>query len=203
MDNQSTAMEVLEIMCEMSSLSKMPRIGWILAGVNDPESISDHCYETALFAYFLAKRIQQPVDIGKILSMALFHEVGETRLSDLPRRAKPYVKKFKKQGEKEILFDVLGSFAADIGSILDEFEECTSLEARITEAAEELQIIFKSLIYAKENNGDMSEYRLDVSRYDSLGIDIAEEISNIIESKLGEYLGDKPYWELGYKRGNS
>lgn len=200
MDKNSNAMEILEIMCEMSSLSKMPRIGWILAGVNDPESISDHCYETALFAYFLAKKVGQPVNLEKIFMMALFHEVGETRLSDLPRRAKPYVKRFKKQGEKEILLDVLGSFSDEVCSVLDEFEEKTSLEARITEAAEELQIIFKSLIYAKENNGDMSEYRLDVARYDALGIDIAEEISKIIESKFGEYIGNKPYWELGYKR---
>ena len=200
MEKNKKALDILEIMCEMSSLSKMPRIGWVLAGVNNAESISDHCFETALLAYFLSKNIDQEVDMGKILMMALFHEVGETRLSDLPRRAKPYVKKFKKEGEKNISIDVLGDYAEDINTILDEFEEKKTLEARLTEAAEELQIIFKSLIYAKENNGDMSEYRQDVAAYDSLGIEMAEAISKIIGEKLNDYLGDKTYWEIGYKQ---
>lgn len=200
MEKNKKALDILEIMCEMSSLSKMPRIGWVLAGVNNAESISDHCFETALLAYFLSKNINQKVDMGKIMMMALFHEVGETRLSDLPRRAKPYVKKFKKEGEKNISIDVLGDYAEEINTILDEFEEKKTLEARLTEAAEELQIIFKSLIYAKENNGDMSEYRQDVAAYDSLGIEMADAISKIIGEKLNDYLGDKTYWEIGYKQ---
>lgn len=200
MKEREKALEILEIMCEMTSLSKMPRIGWLLAGVNDAESISDHCYETALIAYFLSKNIDYHVDLGKVLMMALFHEVGETRLSDLPRRAKPYVKSFKKEGEKDIAIDVLGNYAEEINAILDEFEEKKTLEACLTEAAEELQIIFKSLIYAKENNGDMSEYRQDVKRYNSYEIDIAHEISKIIDEKLNGYLDNKPYWEIGYKR---
>jgi len=200
MEKNKKALDILEIMCEMSSLSKMPRIGWVLAGVNNAESISDHCFETALLAYFLSKNIDQEVDMGKILMMALFHEVGETRLSDLPRRAKPYVKKFKKEGEKNISIDVLGDYAEEINTILDEFEEKKTIEARLTEAAEELQIIFKSLMYAKENNGDMSEYRQDVAAYDSLGIEMADAISKIIGEKLNDYLGDKTYWEIGYKQ---
>lgn len=200
MKKNEKALDILEIMCEMSSLSKMPRIGWLLAGVNNAESISDHCYETALFAYFLSKNIDCEVDMGKILLMALFHEVGETRMSDLPRRAKPYVKKFKKEGEKNISYDVLGDYAEEINVILDEFDEKKTLEARLTEAAEELQIIFKSLIYAKENNGDMSEYRQDVEKYDSYGIDMADAIAKIIDEKLNDYLDNKTYWEIGYKR---
>lgn len=200
MEKNKKALDILEIMCEMSSLSKMPRIGWVLAGVNNAESISDHCFETALLAYFLSKNIDQEVNMGKVLMMALFHEVGETRLSDLPRRAKPYVKKFKKESEKNISIDVLGDYAEEINTILDEFEEKRTLEARLTEAAEELQIIFKSLIYAKESNGDMSEYRQDVAAYDSLGIEMADAVSKIIGEKLNDYLGDKTYWEIGYKQ---
>lgn len=200
MDKRVQANEILECLCEISALTNFPRIGWILAGVRDPESVSDHCYETAILAYLLAQKTDYDFDIGKILIMALFHEVGETRLTDLPRRAKPYVKSFKKKAENDIIYDVMGSFAQSIGIVLKEFEEKESMEAKLVEAAEELQIIFRSLLYAKENNGDMSEYRRDVAKYSSEGFDIAQEVADIIKEKLNKYLGNKEYWEIGYKQ---
>ena len=200
MDNRERASEILDCLCEISALTNFPRIGWVLAGVRDPESVSDHCFETALLAYMLSKTINYDFDLGKMLTMALFHEIGETRLTDLPRRAKPYVKAFKKNAEKEILFDVMGSFSEDLNTVLTEFEEKETPEAKLVEAAEELQIVFRSLIYAKENNGDMSEYRRDVANYSSEGFDIAQDIATIIGEKLNMYLNEKHYWEIGYKR---
>jgi len=200
MKNREQANEILECLCEISALTNFPRIGWILAGVRDPESVSDHCFETALLAYMLSKKIDYKFDLGKMMMMSLFHEIGETRLTDMPRRAKPYVKAFKKKAENEILFDVMGSFAEDVSLILSEFEEKETPEAKLVEAAEELQIIFRSLLYAKENNGDMSEYRGDVARYSSEGFDIAQDIATIIGEKLNKYLNGKEYWEIGYKR---
>ncbi|MCL2722178.1 MAG: HD domain-containing protein [Treponema sp.] len=200
MDNREQANEILECLYEISTLTKFPRTGWILAGVRDPESVSDHCFETALLAYMLSRKIDYRFDIGKMMTMALFHEIGETRLTDMPRRAKPYIKEFKKKAEKSILFDVMGSFAENVNSILSEFEEKETPEAKLVEAAEELQIIFRSLLYAKENNGDMSEYREDVAKYSSEGFDIAQDIAAVIGEKLDKYLNGKEYWEIGYKR---
>jgi len=39
-------------------------------------------------------------------------------------------------------------------------EEKQTIEARLCETAEELQIIFEALVYAEENRGDTSEYRM-------------------------------------------
>jgi putative hydrolases of HD superfamily len=193
---------LLQVFTELSYLTRIRRTGWILAGVSDPETIADHCYETAIFAYFLSKQIDEKVDMGKILTMALFHEVGEVRLGDFPRRAKKYVKKFKKDAEKAIMNDVLGDIEKDLFPILHEFEECKTVEAKLVEAAEELQIIFKALVYAKENRGDISEYKIDVEKYDSQGFEIAQKIADVIKSKLGKYLGDKEYWAIGYNENN-
>jgi len=193
---------ILEVFTELSYLTRIKRTGWVLVGVPDPETVADHCYETAIFTYILSKYIDVKVDIGKALTMALFHEVGEVRIGDFPRRAKKYVKKFKKGAEDSAIHDILGDVVNDIIPTLHEFEECTSVEAKLVEAAEELQIIFKALIYAKENKGDISEYRNDIQRYDAKGFEIAQEIADIIKVKLEGYLGDKKYWEIGYKENN-
>ena len=193
------ANRVLECFAELSTLTRLPRMGWILAGVPDPESVSDHCFETALFAYILAKYSHEEVDIKKVLLMALFHEVGEARLTDLPRRCKPYMRKAKRPAEREAAKDILDGIAEEIVELNDELHELSSPEARLVEAAEELQIIFRAMIYAKEGRGDMSEYRLDVEKYDSLGIKCADDIAKLIKDKLNDYLSDKKYWEIGYR----
>jgi hypothetical protein len=56
------------------------------------------------------------------------------------------------------------------------------------------------MYYAKEENGDISEYRRDVAKYDDLGVEPARLVADVVARRLHEYLGDKPYWELGYSR---
>ena len=191
---------VLECFAELHNLVRLPRSGWIMAGVQNPESVGDHCYEAALIAYILARHVSVQVDLGRVLTMLLFHEVGEARLTDMPRRAAPYIKESKDAAEVGIAKDVLAGVADDIHDVLREFHARETPEAKLAEAAEELQIIFASLMYAKEGAGDMSEYRQDVARFKDYGVSMAAEIAQVIQRRLGEYLGDKPYWEIGYRR---
>lgn len=193
------ANRVLESFFELSMQTRLPRTGWILAGVADPESCADHCYETAVFAYILSKYIDEKVDLKKVLLMALFHEVGEARLADLPRRSKEYIGKAKRQAEREAALDILDDVAVELIQLQDELHSLSTPEARLVEAAEELQIIFKSLVYAKEGRGDMSEYRNDAERYNSQGFKCADQIAQLIKEKLNEYLAGKKYWEIGYR----
>jgi putative hydrolase of HD superfamily len=194
------AERIVDCIAELHALTKLPRIGWVLAGVHDPERVATHCYETAVIACILSRYLSDSVDIGKVLTMALFHEVGEVRLSDLPRRAAPYVGRAKDQAESEIAQDVLRDVADDIRAIVEEFHDRKTIEARLTEAAEELQIVFAAMMYAKERNGDMSEYRRDAAKYDSYGVEIAQQVAAVVRDKLETYLGDHPYWEIGYRR---
>src|ERR1017187_4953683 len=116
--------------------------------------------------------------------MLLFHEVGEVRLTDMPRRAAPYIKSGKNAAEVGIARDVLAGVAEKNCDILAEFHARETPEARLAEAAEELQIIFASLMYAKEGVGDMSEYRQDVAAYKDYGVGMAGEIARVIERRL-------------------
>jgi hypothetical protein len=53
--------KVLDTIAELHSLTRLPRIGWILAGVQPPERVSDHGFETALIAYILSRYMGEPV----------------------------------------------------------------------------------------------------------------------------------------------
>ncbi|BBO89862.1 HD domain-containing protein [Desulfosarcina ovata] len=194
------AERVLECFMELHTLTKLRRTGWLLVGVPEAESVSDHCYEAALFAFILSKQLNVKVDIGRVVLMLLFHEVAEARITDLPRRSKDYIGKAKKHGETEAAKDILFDVADDVIELLDEMHAKETPEAKLAEAAEELQIIFRALVYAKECRGDMSEYRRDVQNYDDFGIPAARQIADLIGKKLDEYLAGKPYWEIGYSK---
>jgi len=194
------AERILECFMELHALTKLRRTGWILAGVPEAESVADHCFEAAVFAVILSKHLDAKVDIGKVVLMLLFHEVAEARITDLPRRSKDYIGAAKKSGEADAALDILHGVAEDIVGLLDEMHEKETIEARLAEAAEELQIIFRAMVYAKECRGDMSEYRRDVEQYDELGIPPARKVADVIGEKLTKYLAGKPYWELGYSK---
>lgn len=132
--------------------------------------------------------------------MLLFHELGETRLTDLPRRAAPYVKGFKREAERAIADDVIDGVSRLVPGLLAEFEAGQTIEARIAESAEELQILFAALMYARDGNGDMSEYLKDVDSYDDLGVPYIGEVSALIGQRLAGYLNGKPHWSIGYSR---
>lgn len=191
---------MLKAFIEMDALTRLPRTGWLLAGVSRPESVSDHCFETAIFAYLLSRQLNVVVDMRKVLLMALFHETAEARITDLPRRSKDYIGRAKRDGEAAATLDILDSVSDEIPALLEEMHELVTPEARLVEAAEELQIIFKAMLYAKENQGDMSEYRRDVRKYDSLGVVPAQEVAGLIGEKLEEYLAGKRYWPIGYDK---
>ena len=110
------------------------------------------------------------------------------------------MRRLKREGEREARLDVLDGVADEIVPLLDEMEELKTLEARLVEAAEELQIIMAAMFYAKEGQGDITEYRRDAAQYDPLGIDPAKQVAQVVEQRLGEYLGDRPHWEIGYRR---
>ncbi|WP_174188452.1 HD domain-containing protein [Nocardia barduliensis] len=199
-NDDSQGDRLLEFMTEAHNLTRLQRAGWVMAGVSNPESVADHCFEAAMWAVLLAQHAPESVDIGKVLTMLLFHEIGEARLTDLPRRAAPYVKGAKGKAERDIANDLFDGVSDIIVSILEEFHARQTPEARIAEAAEELQIIFAALMYAKEGNGDITEYRDDVKNYPDYGVEMATKIAEVIGTRLDGYLGDKPYWKIGYRR---
>ncbi len=196
----SLEVRIVDLMSEIHNLTRLPRTGWIMAGVNNAESVSDHCYEAAVISFILAEHLDIEVDHGRVIEMLLFHELGESRLTDLPRRGGKYIKAAKSDAERAIANDLLWGVSDRITGLLEEFHARETPEAQLAEASEELQIIFAALMYAKDRNGDMTEYVNDAAAYEDFGIGLAGAVADVIESKLGEYVGNRPYWSLGYSK---
>jgi hypothetical protein len=68
---------------EMGLLKRYKRTGWMIAGIDDPESIAEHSFRTAIIGYLLA--VMEGADPAKTAAMCLFHDTQETASGTCPR----------------------------------------------------------------------------------------------------------------------
>lgn len=71
----------LDVFLDMvGKLKETKRTGWVERGVNDPESVSDHSYMTALMCMIIQK---EGIDREKVIKMAIVHDVAESITGDI------------------------------------------------------------------------------------------------------------------------
>ena len=106
----------LDLLVEMARLKAIPRLGWLLRGVRDVESVAAHSYGVAFIAMLLVDRARQrgdEVDAGRTLRMALLHDLTEARIGDLPGTIKPYFDRLTlHRMEERVATEMLGPLGA-------------------------------------------------------------------------------------------
>ena len=69
-----------EELLTLLKLKQLARTGWVRAGVENPESVADHSWGMAILALRLCP---QELDLCKVLSMCIMHDVAEILVGDL------------------------------------------------------------------------------------------------------------------------
>jgi putative hydrolase of HD superfamily len=141
---------IVELALQVDRLEALPRLGWAMRGVARPESVAAHVFGTAFWAMLLAELFPQ-ADALKILRMALLHELGETKLGDIPKIAEAYLPaNAKDAAERAVAVELLACRDAAGErqlALFDEFQQGETLEARLVRAADKLQMMAKALRY--------------------------------------------------------
>jgi putative hydrolase of HD superfamily len=188
---QLNAEEIIEVCLKSESLKRIPRTGWILAGASpsEVESVASHSWGTAIFALFLAHNVKSEgmsVDIEKLLTMAVLHDLPEAIVSDIPHRAVELggaaMKSAKKETERNAMRQMLGT-AGTLGESLtkrwEELEESRTIEARIVIAADRLDMLAHAISletsgFPPQNlDGFFEHAKVDIY---GLHLDIAESL---------------------------
>lgn len=78
---------------EAGMLKRVARSGWWAEKVKLPESVADHSFRTAIIAFILARMEGLGEDEArKLCTAAVFHDMHETRLSDLNKITARYIR---------------------------------------------------------------------------------------------------------------
>ena len=137
---------VAQFFIELGMLKRMPRSGWIQAGVQNPESVAGHSYRTAMIAWALAKF--RKADTDKVVKMALLHDIEEARTGDLNIVNKKYHLNGKKaKAYSDVLIN--SPFAAEALALIAELGEQKTIEAKLVKEADRLELFAQAFEYAQ------------------------------------------------------
>jgi len=145
--NENEADKLARFLYEAGHLKNLPRSGWLVAGIKNPESVADHSFRVAVIAAILAKL--EGADAGRAVTLAVFHDLAETRTGDLHKMAQKYLDGkdgAEKAGDEqaESLPSLLNAFLKDTAS---EIHQKASPEAAILADADRLDCLLSALEY--------------------------------------------------------
>lgn len=141
----SSATGIAKFMFEVGALKAVPRSGWRLAGVSNQESVAEHSHRAAAIAYALA--MAEGADAGRACALLVFHDVAEARIGDLDKLMASYLD--KAPAERRAVADQSALAGDWYSSLVSEFEEGRSLEARIAKDADLLECALSAMEYAE------------------------------------------------------
>lgn len=137
---------MLDFFAEAGLLKRVKRSGWWVAGLNDPESVADHCFRCAVIGFYMA--FEEGVDPYRVLAMTLFNDIHEARINDLHKMGHYYID--FKQAEKRVFKDQVASLPVRVKNALEDvrgdYDKQLSPEALVARDAD----ILECLVQAKE-----------------------------------------------------
>lgn len=128
---------IANFLFEVGILSKTPRSGFFFLG-SGQQSVAEHINRVCYIGYVLAM-LEDKVDVSKVIIMCLFHDIAETRVSDLN-----YVHQlYNVRMEEKAIDDIAATlpFGEHTKSIIYEYEKRQSKESKIVKDADNLELI--------------------------------------------------------------
>ncbi len=181
-ERASNALAAIELVQFFDRLAALPRTGWLLRGVVDPESIAEHSFGVCLVATLLIDDLRargMTVDGERVLRMAIMHDAAEAFTGDIPMPAKTdELDVALEQAEALLLSKVLSKPQLELWA---EAEAGKTLEARIVKAADKVQMLIKALTYEQQRRGRLDEFWQSTKNRRHMDLDFARELFTELE----------------------
>lgn len=136
----------LNFFAEAGLLKRVKRSGWWVAGIENPETVAEHCFRCAVIGYYIAH--SEGVDPYKVVTMTLFNDIHEARINDLHKMGHYYIE--FREAEKRAFADQVAGLEAQAKKHLElmrlDYEKQLTREAVVSRDAD----ILECLIQAKE-----------------------------------------------------
>ncbi len=135
-ETDSLWQRLADLVYEIGQLRQTPRTGWAFLGSNR-ENVAEHSFRTTVLGYLLAKMAH--ANVARVMQLCLFHDLHEARSGDFN-----YVyHRYNTTRAREALQDALAGtgLTNEVLGFFDEFSDKTSLEAKLANDADQLDLI--------------------------------------------------------------
>lgn len=178
---------VIRLLEEIHPLDRIPRAGYVLRGVPEPESVAAHSHFVALLALLVCDAYPGQFDREKVFAMAIMHDLAEARLMDIPMPAgDTYLKEAKQEAEQAIFDDLLAGFSPRYAQYHREFLDATSSEARLIRGLDKAQMMIKIVMYQKEGRGRLDEFWNNPKNFADFGVEPVKQLFDAICTYAGK-----------------
>ncbi|GAB3159984.1 HD domain-containing protein [Myceligenerans halotolerans] len=142
----SPATGVATFAYEMGVLKRLRRAGWWHVGVRDPESVAEHSLRVAQLAALIAA--EEGADPARAAYLGLWHDSQETRVTDIPHSARPYMTKPDNVAiSRDQVKPLPDAAASTVLDAVTEFEAQETPEARCARDADKLECLIQAIEY--------------------------------------------------------
>ena len=184
---------MLSTLIELQRLKRLDRTGWTLRGLpNGTESVAAHSFGVGVTAMLLADEFVSrgiSLDVEKVLRLALLHDWAEVRVGDMPRTATFYFgSDARKEAETAAFSDVVrdvDSAEGLYGSLYSDYEQRSSLEARLVKVADVLDLLVQVLALERAGARGLDEFWEVAEQPD---FNLEGEAEQIVHELLGSIL---------------
>lgn len=140
-------------------LKDVPRTGWLLREVTEPESVADHSWGTALLCLVYGREAGVAVDHA--VRIAIVHDLAESITGDIARRVNPDAQTTndadKARLERAAMDELVNGWEGqEIYRLWQEYEDRASAEARFVRDMNLVDMCLQALKYEQESRYDGS-----------------------------------------------
>ena len=144
-----------EFFQKVLELKNVQRRGWKeKLEINNPESVADHSYSTAVISMILSDI--KGLDTEKIIKMALLHDLAESITGDITpdKITKEKKNKIETDAIKNILQNLPSNISQTYFKIWNEYQENYTNEAILLHEIDKLEMAFQAKSYQSQGISD-------------------------------------------------
>jgi len=133
---------------EILRLKNIQRAGWVRAGIQNPESVAAHSWGMSM----LALKLTPPtLDLVRVLSLCIVHDVPEVRVGDLT----PHDDTTNKARDEH---EAMTELAPEWITLFEEYEHGQSPEAQFVKQLDKLDMALQAENYQVDYNISLDEF---------------------------------------------
>lgn len=149
---------VVKFLHEVGYLKQLPRAGWQLVGVEQPESVAEHSFRVAIIGMVLAAL--EGADVGRTASLCLMHDTPETRIGDIASVGRAYVSTTKAE---VVARDQAAPLPDDLARLMqgfvEEYEAEDSIESRLAHDADKIETLLQAREYQTQGKYNTDDWQ--------------------------------------------
>lgn len=180
------AAAIVRTLARLHPLERVPRAGWLLRGVTDPESVAAHSHALALLVRFACDAWPGRFDAERAISLALVHDCAEVATMDIPMPAGDAAfRAAKNRTERAVAASIFGGLAGDATALFEEFEAAATPEARLVRGLDKVQMMIRAACYAREGRGDLEDFWRNPANFEDYGLEPVRALFAEVASLAG------------------